>query len=211
MAISIFQKGLRRIRYGEPIIVVSGLPRTGTSMMMQMLDAGGIGLVTDGLRAPDESNPLGYLEYERVKDLEDAEDKAWLHDARGRAVKVIAFLLEHLPATHNYKVVFMNRKLDEVLVSQSTMLTRLGEPDETHDARMKQLYVNHLARTKTMLRHRPHFQVHNVRYLDVIEDPRRHARAVSRFLGGGLDIDAMADVVDPGLYRNRHSASSKGS
>lgn len=211
MAISILQKGLRRVRYGEPIIVVSGLPRTGTSMMMQMLDAGGIDLVTDGLRAADESNPLGYLEYERVKDLEDAEDKAWLHDARGRAVKVIAFLLEHLPATHNYKVVFMNRKLDEVLVSQSTMLTRLGEPDETHDARMKQLYVNHLARTKTMLTHRPHFEAHNVRYVDVIEDPRRHARAVSRFLGGGLDIDAMAEVVDPELYRNRHSASPEGS
>lgn len=180
-------------------------------MMMQMLDAGGVELVTDGLRTPDQSNPLGYLEYERVKDLEHAEDKAWLHDARGRAVKVIAFLLEHLPATHNYKVVFMNRKLDEVLVSQSTMLTRLGEPDETHDARMKQLYVNHLARTKTMLTHRPHFEVHNVRYVDVIEDPRRHARAVSRFLGGSLDIDAMADVVDPGLYRNRHSMSPEGS
>ncbi len=110
MAISILQKGLRRVRYGEPIIVVSGLPRTGTSMMMQMLDAGGIDLVTDGLRAADESNPLGYMEYERVKDLEDAEDKAWLHDARGRAVKVIAFLLEHLPATYNYKVVFMNTR-----------------------------------------------------------------------------------------------------
>jgi len=138
-----------------------------------------------------------------VKDLEHATDTAWLHGARGRAVKVIAFLLEHLPETHNYRVVFMNRKLDEVLVSQSTMLDRLGEADETDDARMRQLYINHVARTKTMLSHRPHFRVHHVRYPEVIEDPRGNAREVSRFLGGGLDLEAMAAVVRPELYRNR--------
>lgn len=201
--IAILQQSLRRLRYGEPIVVVSGLPRTGTSMMMQMLAAGGVEPVTDGLRPPDDDNPEGYLEYEPVKDLEHATDRAWLHDARGRAVKIIAFLLEHLPETHNYRVVFMNRKLDEVLVSQSTMLDRRGEADETEDARMRQLYINHLARTKTMLSHRPHFEVHHVRYPEVIRDPRGNARNVSRFLGGGLDVDAMADVVNPELYRNR--------
>lgn len=201
--IAILQQSLRRLRYGEPIVVVSGLPRTGTSMMMQMLTAGGVEPVTDGLRAPDHDNPEGYLEYEPVKDLEHAADKAWLHDARGRAVKIIAFLLEHLPETHNYRVVFMNRKLDEVLVSQSTMLDRRGEVDETEDARMRQLYINHLARTKTMLSHRSHFEAHHVRYPEVIRDPRGNALEVSRFLGGGLDVDAMADVVNPELYRNR--------
>lgn len=201
--IDLLEKTLRRMRYGEPIVVVSGLPRTGTSMMMQMLDAGGIEPITDGLRPPDPDNPEGYLEYEPVKDLEHASDKAWLRGARGRAVKIIAFLLEHLPETHNYRVVFMNRRLDEVLDSQSTMLDRLGEADETDDGRMRQLYINHLARTRTMLSHRAHFQVHHVRYADVIEDPLGNARAVSHFLGRGLDTAAMAAVVRPELYRNR--------
>lgn len=202
--ITILRKSLRRVRYGEPIVVVSGLPRTGTSMMMQMLAAGGIEPLTDGLRPPDRDNPEGYLEYQPVKDLEHAADRAWLRDARGRSVKVIAFLLEHLPETYNYRVVFMNRKLDEVLASQAAMLSRLGESDETDDARLRQLYINHLARTKTMLSHRAHFEVHHVRYAEIIEEPRDHARRVSRFLGGGLDVDAMAGVVNPELYRNRH-------
>jgi hypothetical protein len=201
--IGILRRPLRRIRYGEPVVVVSGLPRTGTSMMMQMLAAGGIEPVTDGLRAPDEDNPEGYLEYEPVKDLEDAADHRWLHDARGRAVKIIAFLLEHLPETHNYRVVFMNRKLDEVLASQATMLDRRGETDETEDARMRRLYIDLLARTRTMLSHRAHFEVHHARYPEVIADPLGNAREVSRFLGGGLDVEAMASVVNPELYRNR--------
>ena len=202
--IAIVQKSLRRLRHGKPIVVVSGLPRSGTSMMMQMLVAGGMDPVTDGLRPPDRDNPEGYLEYQPVKDLAHATDKRWLHDARGRAVKIIAFLLEHLPETHNYRVVFMNRKLDEVLVSQSKMLERLGEADETDDGRMRQNFIHHLARTKTMLSHRPHFEVHHVRYPEVIDDPRGNARAVRHFLGAHLDIDAMAAVVRPELYRNRH-------
>lgn len=201
--IASLQRRFRRLRYGEPIVVVSGLPRSGTSMMMQMLAAGGMDPVTDGLRSPDKDNPEGYLEYQPVKDLEHATDKRWLHDARGRAVKIIAFLLEHLPGTHNYKVIFMNRKLDEILVSQSRMLSRLGETDDIDDARMRQLYIDHLARARTMLSHRPQFEVHHVRYPEVIEDPRGNAREVSRFLGRGLDLEAMAAVVRPELYRNR--------
>lgn len=183
--------------------MVSGLPRTGTSMMMKMLAAGGIEPVTDGLRSPDEDNPEGYLEYEPVKELEEAADRRWLRDARGRAVKIIAFLLEHLPETHNYRVVFMNRKLDEVLASQATMLDRRGEADDIEDARMRQLYVDHLARARTLLSHRAQFEACHVRYPEVIADPVGNAREVSRFLGGGLDVDAMAAVVNPELYRKR--------
>ncbi len=201
--IGIFRRRWRRIRCGEPIVVVSGLPRTGTSMMMQMLAAGGIEPLTDGLRAPDDDNPEGYLEYQPVKELEHAADKSWLHDARGRAVKIITFLLEHLPETHNYRVIFMNRKLDEVLASQATMLDRRGETDGTEDARMRKLYVGHLARTRTLLAHRAQFEVHHARYPDVIADPLGSAREVNRFLGGRLDVDAMAGVVNPELYRKR--------
>jgi len=203
MPIPLLTRGLRRVRYGDPIVVVSGLPRSGTSMMMQMLHAGGVEAVTDGQRTPDASNPKGYFELEAVKDLHKEPDKAWLHDARGRAVKIIAFLLEHLPETHNYKVIFMRRRMDEVLASQTAMLDRLGEADDTEDARMRTLYVNHLARTKTMLAHRAHFDVLHVRYHEVILDPRGQSERVRRFLGRSLDVDAMASVVEPDLYRNR--------
>jgi hypothetical protein len=203
MPISAARRLIRRARYGKPIVVVSGLPRSGTSMMMQMLEAGGVPPVTDGLRTADESNPKGYFELERVKDLEDASDMAWLRQARGHAVKIIAFLMRHLPETHNYKVIFMHRRLDEILASQTKMLDRLGESTDTHDARMRELFVSHLARTKSLIAHRPCFDVLHVRYNDVIEDGAKHARELNRFLGGGLDTQAMAAVVSPELYRNR--------
>lgn len=203
MPIPLLTRGLRRLRYGEPIIVVSGLPRSGTSMMMQMLDAGGVETVTDGLRTPDASNPRGYFELEAVKELHREPDKAWLREARGHAVKIIAFLLEHLPESHNYKVIFMRRKMDEVLASQTAMLDHLGEADDADDARMRTLYVNHVARTKTMLAHRPYFDVLHVRYHEVIEDAHGQAERVRRFVGRPLDVDAMASVVSPELYRNR--------
>src|SRR5919108_966564 len=98
------QQVYRRLRYGKPIVVVSGLPRSGTSMAMKMLEAGGLAVVTDGLRAADEDNPKGYYEDERVKDLYEASDKRWLREARGRVVKIISFLLKSLPSDNNYKV-----------------------------------------------------------------------------------------------------------
>ena len=114
----------RHLRYGQPIVVVSGLPRSGTSMVMKMLEAGGLAVLTDGLRTADEDNPKGYYEVERVKDLAREADKGWLGEARGKAVKVISYLLKSLPPTFNYKVVFIRRDLEEVLASQRKMLAR---------------------------------------------------------------------------------------
>ena len=172
-------------------------------MMMQMLTAGGIEAMIDGLRTADESNPQGYYELERVKDLENAADKLWLRDARGRAVKIIAFLMRYLPETFNYKVVLMHRRLDEVLASQTKMLARLGETTETEDPRMRKLFADNLARTKSLLAYRPCFETLHVAYNAVIEDGRTHADELNRFLGGRLDAEAMAAVVNPELYRNR--------
>lgn len=208
MPLTFLRHGLRRARYGRPIIVVSGLPRSGTSMMMQMLGAGGVETVTDNLRTPDESNPEGYYELERVKDLENADDMTWLRSTRGRAVKIITFLLQHLPPTHNYKVLFMNRRLDEVLTSQTKMLSSLGESHDPGDLEMRQYYINHLARTKSLLSHRSCFDVLHVRYHEVIDDRVPQGERVSRFLGGGLDTEAMADVVRPELYRNRREVDT---
>ncbi len=172
-------------------------------MMMQMLEAGGVEPMTDGIRTADESNPKGYYELERVKDLEDGVDALWLLDARGRAVKIIAFLVRHLPETFNYKVILMHRRLDEVLASQTKMLASLGETSDTDDPRMRKLFADNLARTKSLLAYRPCFDVLHVKYSAVIKDGRKHADELNRFLGGRLDTEAMASVVNPKLYRNR--------
>src|SRR5262245_53188886 len=121
---------VRRRRYGTPVYVVSGLPRSGTSMMMRMLEAGGIPPMSDGERTADIDNPEGYYEYERVKGLEKDPDKRWVREARGRALKVISFLLRHLPDDNAYRIVYMRRHLDEVFRSQDKMLDRLGNAVE---------------------------------------------------------------------------------
>ena len=172
-------------------------------MMMQMLEAGGVEPMTDGVRTADESNPKGYYELEMIKDLEKGVDKLWLRDARGRAIKIIAFLMRHLPETFNYQVILMHRKLDEVLASQAKMLAKLGETTETDDVRMRKLFADDLARTRSLLAYRPCFEVLHVKYHAVVEHGLKHADELNRFLGGRLDTEAMAAVVNPELYRNR--------
>lgn len=193
----------RRLRFGEPIIIVSGLPRSGTSMAMKMLEATGLEIVSDGIRTADEDNPKGYYELERVKDLAKENDFSWLADAKGRAIKIISYLLKELPADHNYKVLFMRRDLSEVLASQQKMLHRRGETSETEDERMVELYENDLWKANYLLKHQPQFDYLDVHYRQVLEEPLQAAAAINEFLGGHLDVEKMAAVVDPDLYRNR--------
>jgi hypothetical protein len=193
----------RRLRRGQPIVVVSGLPRSGTSMAMSMLEAGGLPIVTDGLRAADASNPKGYYEFERVKELDKPGDQAWLADARGKAVKIISFLLTHLPESYDYLVVFMQRNLDEVLASQNKMLASRGESGGSDDTRMRALYEEHLAQVERFMKNRSCFSTLNVPYAHVVADPRAEAARIKAFVGGRLDVDKMAAVADRSLYRNR--------
>jgi hypothetical protein len=193
----------RRLRYGAPVVVVSGLPRSGTSMLMKMLEAGGLSVVTDGLRTADEDNPKGYYEVERIKDLARETDTAYLRDARGKVVKVISFLLRYLPGDLNYRVVFIRRSVEEVLASQKKMLARRGEADDTPAERMRELAETDLWRAGYLLRHAPQFEVIDVQYADFLAHPQEWARRLNQFLGGKLDVEAMAGVVDPALYRNR--------
>jgi len=173
-------------------------------MMMKMLEAGGIELATDNIRTADEDNPKGYFELERVKDLDKVEDKEWLSGYRGKAVKAISFLLKDLPDDHFYKIIFLRRDLDEVIASQNKMLERRGETDKRgDDEKMAGSYRFHLRKVDYLLKDRPVFQALNVNYRDVIGDPLTQARRVNRFLGMNLDVDAMAQAVDPQLYRNR--------
>jgi hypothetical protein len=200
----LFRERSLRSRYGEPIVVVSGLPRSGTSMMMRMLEAGGVPIVTDRVREADEDNPRGYFEVERVKDLEQAGDRSWLRDCRGHAIKVISFLLKNLPDQNQYKVIFMRRHLDEVVASQNKMLVRRGEEaDPAGDEAMKKRYGIHLKKVAFFLEEADNFRTLEIDYKDVLEDPRRHAKRVRRFVGRDLDLEKMVAAVDPQLYRNR--------
>jgi hypothetical protein len=192
----------RRSNLSSFVTLVAGLPRSGTSMMMRMLESGGLPVLTDHIRTADRDNPEGYYEYERVKRIEDDQD--WLEEARGRAVKMVSALLPHLPASYSYKVIFMRRTMPEILASQRKMLVRRGEPaDAVDDAQMTRLFEQHLAKVTAWLADQPNIQVLYVSYNDVLADPDKAARQVVRFLGEALDVSAMAAVVDPSLYRNR--------
>ena len=182
------------------IVIVSGLPRSGTSMMMQMLDAGGVPILSDAKREADNSNPKGYLEFEPVKSLHI--NKSWVKDAQGKAVKVIAQLVPHLPSDFKYKVIFMERDLNEVIVSQQKML---GKP-VNKDAVPMSLYSafqKQLEKVNIWIDAQPNVQVLSIPHKGVIENPAEQAAIVADFLGMDLDTDKMAAAVDPSLHRNK--------
>ena len=194
-----------KIRRGftQPIVIASGLPRSGTSMAMKMLEAGGIDLFVDSVRPADEDNPRGYFEHERVKQLQKEKNRSWLREGRGKAVKVISFLLTDLPPEHRYQVIFMNRHLDEVVTSQNKMLLRRGEELKQDAGEMKRLFSDHLQRVRSWLARQRHFQVLEVHYSQVVASPLQQAERIGRFLDLPLQFSRMAEVVDPELYRNR--------
>jgi Sulfotransferase domain len=182
------------------IIIVSGLPRSGTSLMMQMLENGGIEVLTDQLRSADVDNPRGYYELEKVKKIK--EDASWLPLARGKAFKMVSQLLYCLPPTEEYRIIFMNRDLDEVLRSQEKMLKRLGRSADTSDE-MKQSFAMHLQKLQAWLQKQENMQVLRVSYNDLMGNPKGQAERVNEFLRGGANVPGMAKTVDPSLYRNR--------
>jgi hypothetical protein len=184
------------------VAIVSGLPRSGTSMMMRMLEVGGIPALTDEIREADKDNPKGYYEFERVKKIE--HDKAWLEQAEGKVVKMISQLLKHLPPDYTYKVVFMRRKMEEILASQRKMLVRRGEENNAiSDEKIASLFRKHLERVMAWLDEQPNLEVIYVNYNEVLEDPVAQVRVINRFFDDALDAEAMTSVVDPTLYRQR--------
>ena len=185
----------------EIITVVSGLPRSGTSMMMQMLRAGGLTCLTDELREADISNPKGYFEFEKVKGLR--ADNSWLPEAKGKVIKIISHLLSCLPPELNYKIIFMERDLGEVLASQRKMLVNQGQGEENlSDERLGQIFAQQLRQVRKMLADRQ-ISTLFLGYQDVLEDPVEISTQLQAFLGNNLDQQAMRDVVDHNLYRQR--------
>ena len=184
------------------IVVVSGLPRSGTSMMMNMLQAGGVPVLTDNQREADEDNLHGYLEYEHVKQLD--RDASWLAEAEGKTVKIISMLLRHLSRDHEYRVIFMHRDIMEVLASQRKMMERRGEaPDGVPDEAMAALYRKHLSEVQQWLDAQPNIETLHINYNETLKDPWPTVDKLNEFLGGRLDAEAMARVVNPKLYRQR--------
>jgi hypothetical protein len=188
----------------KTITVVSGLPRSGTSMMMKMLEAGGMPILTDNKRTADENNPKGYYEFERVKKLKDG-DVAWVADAQGKAVKIISALLEHLPGIYQYKIIFMRREMEEILASQKKMLSVMGQSnDKVTDEQLAAIYQKHLARTESWLAGQPNLEVIYLNYNTIVNDPTKSILQVQSFLNGDLDVEKMQGVVDRNLYRQRN-------
>ncbi|MEO5644062.1 MAG: alkaline phosphatase family protein [Bacteroidia bacterium] len=180
------------------ITIVSGLPRSGTSMMMQMLKAGGVEILTDNLRENDSNNPKGYLEYEKVKNL--AADHSWMEAANGKTVKVIAQLLTFLPPRFTYKVIFMERDLGEVMRSQQVMLKK---PTDQFNTTVAGIFSKQVDKSRDWLRSQPHIETLYINYTEAVNNPLETAETVSAFLGMDLNLDAMAAVIEPALYRNK--------
>ena len=186
----------------EKIIVVSGLPRSGTSMMMKMLAEGGLSTVVDSLRQADEDNPNGYFEIEQVKALKDGE-KNWIYDARGKVVKVISYLLEFLPNDLEFNVIFMDREIHEVLASQKKMLEHRSEVSAISDEDMEKQYREHLKAVRYWLPRQPNMRVLYVKYDQMVKSPQTLVPSIIEFLEHPLNAEAMVAVPSPTLYRNR--------
>jgi len=184
------------------LTVVSGLPRSGTSMMMMMLEAGGLPVLTDRTRAADEDNPRGYYEFEPVKKTKT--DASWVATATGHVVKIVHVLLYDLPPQYDYRVLLMRRDMKEVIASQTAMLEHQGRAGATlTPERLAQIFADQLQRLAAWLETQPNFRHLEIDHRHVIEDPRGEAQRVATFLGDDLDVPAMAATVDPALYRQR--------
>jgi hypothetical protein len=188
----------------EPIIVVSGLPRSGTSMMMKILSEGGLPIVTDELRSADDDNPNGYFELESVKQMA-AGNVTWLSNATGKVVKVISYLLEYLPSEYIYKVIFMEREIQEILTSQRKMLEHRKTSSHIDDAEMEAKFQKHLAVVKPWLARQPNMDVLYMSYNALMSDPEPHCRRVVEFTRAPLNLSRMLAVPNAQLYRNRTS------
>lgn len=187
----------------DTVTIVSGLPRSGTSMMMMMLEAGGVATLTDGIRVADEDNPKGYYEFERVKKIK--EDRAWLQDAKGKVVKMISQLLLDLPPEYSYKIIFMRRRMEEILASQKEMLIRRGthKQDGPGDDEMGKMLGMHVQQVLKKMDEMDNVALVEIDYNEMLKNASDNIPRINEFLGGDLNTQAMAAIIDKSLYRQR--------
>ena len=190
------------------ITIVSGLPRSGTSMMMQMLNAGGLEVLTDNVRQNDDNNPKGYLEFEKVKRLH--LDNSWLQEADGKLVKVVAPLVMSLSNDYNYKIVFMLRDMDEMIRSQQKMLGKLDDGSKSsYPVALIEAFKKQLEKADIWLKSMPNVSFIYVNYTDVINSPEEQIENLNSFFDNELDTDKMLSQVDSSLYRNKSKELQK--
>lgn len=185
------------------IYIVSGLPRSGTSLMMQMLEAGGASIFTDKIREADENNPKGYYEHEAIKNLQ--KDNRFIKEGVGKTMKIIAQLLQYLPAQFEYKIIFMQRDLPEIIASQQKMLQREGKRSKTDAVplHLYQQYEKTLEKIKQWGEKSPNVSICFVDYKDVIDSPFEQAFRINEFLNENLQVEKMIHAVDANLYREK--------
>jgi hypothetical protein len=189
------------------ITIVSGLPRSGTSMMMQMLDAGGASILTDKVRQADQNNPRGYYEYEKVKKM--MTDVSWIEEANGKIIKVVAPLLQNLPNKYDYKIIFMRRDMPEILRSQQIMLGQKATVEkQAYPIVLAEAFNKQLEKAEAMFKRMPNAEVLYVDYASAIENSEETAETVAEFLGEDLDIGKMVEAVDETLYRNKSGVTA---
>lgn len=189
------------MQISECLTIVTGLPRSGTSMMMRMLQSGGMEVVTDNIRKADEDNPEGYYEFEKVKEIK--EDASWLDGVEGKVVKMASTLLYDLPSDRKYGLIFMKRNMEEILLSQRKMLERKGSEDNIDDEEMRRLFSNHLEEIERWLSEQKNMEILYMDYNDMLRNPQENVSILNRFLDNRLDAGRMIKVVDDSLYRNR--------
>jgi hypothetical protein len=198
----LFSHPQKELLNSKPVIIVSGLPRSGTSMMMKMLAEGGLEIVTDAIRSADEDNPNGYFELEVVKQMTEGQTD-WVPRSQGRVVKVISALLEHLPKEYKYKVIFMEREIKEILASQRKMLERRNEKSEIDDAEMQAQFEEHLRVVKYWLARQSNMDVLYVSYGQMVSNPSDYGKSIADFVSLPIDVEKMCVVPSERLYRNR--------
>lgn len=184
------------------ITVVSGLPRSGTSMMMQMLESSGMTILTDSIRKPDQNNERGYFEYEKVTGLQ--KDHSWIKETEEKAVKVIVQLLFFLPPDHEYRVLFMERPMEEILQSQEKMRQHLG--NAVHGSNpdiLSRAFQIQLERARVFLSNRQQFQVATFHYHNILKNPEMEANRINGFLGNRLNVSGLSSAVDQSLWHIR--------
>ena len=185
----------------EYITVVSGLPRSGTSMLMKILEKGKITPFIDNIRIADSDNPEGYYEFDPVKKLKD--DNSWLFKCKGHSVKIVSPLIENIPLNLNYKVIFIDRDMEEILASQNKMLSNRGEVTDIDDTIMSSYYESHLVSIKEWLSSQSNIDILYISYNATIENPEKTVKQISNFLNIQEGLEQMTNVVMPNLYRNR--------
>jgi len=194
---------VKKFSGNSSVIVVSGLPRSGTSLMMQMLHSGGLEPISDNIRMADVDNPKGYYEFERAKDLPQG-DYAWLESVSGKVVKIISTLLIYLPQNHKYKILFMRRNIDEVMASQARMIQHRGTMRQDDDESLtKHMLEVHLEDIEAWIKSHSNVSCLYVSFNDLFVDPDQQIDKIVKFLGMNLNQAAMRAEIKTDLYRNR--------